>query len=636
MILLKNVTLHFGPRTIFDDLNISIKDNDKIGLVGRNGAGKSTLFKVLSGEQKPDDGFVEYSNIDNLAYLKQHLNFATGISVIDQALTAFESSAKIDKEIDDLNDKLASLTDYQSPEYAAVIDKITSLSEQLAFENPELLKAEAEKFLKGLGFKQKELAEPIDTFSGGWQMRVELAKLLLTRPDVLLLDEPTNFLDIESILWLESYLDKYNKALIVVSHDQEFLDNTTKKTVEVVNGSLFEFAAPYTKAMVIREQQKEILDSAAKNQEKMIAEKQRLVERFKAKASKTSMAQSIEKQIAKIKPITTLKEDNSAMAVRFLPPPRSGELVIDAKDIAKSFGKKKVLDGLSFQLMRGEKVALVGQNGQGKSTISKLIMHELDLTRGSIEHGHNTEIGIFHQNQTDFLDGDLTVLETLENSSPADMRTKVRSILGAFLFSGEDVEKKVKVLSGGEKTRLALAKFLLHPYNLMILDEPTNHLDISSKTVLKDALKAYEGALLIISHDRFFLKGLADKTLEVRDGNMLEYLGGIEYFLEKRGAQNLREVEKKTKHKKEPIQVKPTISDEELKKLKRKLQNVERNIEKLDGKKVNLETKMGADSFYTSSDSAKVLQQYEDLKKEIVDRNQEWETLAEELILVEG
>jgi len=621
MILLKNVTLHFGPRTIFDDLNVSIKDNDKIGLVGRNGAGKSTLFKVLSKEQKPDEGFVEYSNISNLAYLKQHLNFATGISVIDQALTAFDSSAKIDKEIDELNDKLATMTDYQSPAYAAVIDKITALSEQLAFENPELLKAEAEKFLKGLGFKQHELSQPIDTFSGGWQMRVELAKLLLTRPDVLLLDEPTNFLDIESILWLESYLDKYNKALIVVSHDQEFLDNTTKKTVEVVNGSIFEFAAPYTKAMVIREQQREILDSAAKNQEKMIAEKQRLVERFKAKATKTSMAQSIEKQIAKIKPITTLEEDNSAMAVRFLPPPRSGEIVIDAKDIAKSFGEKKVLDGLSFQLMRGEKVALVGQNGQGKSTISKLIMHELELTSGTIEHGHNTEIGIFHQNQTDFLDGDITVLETLENASPADMR---------------NVDKKVKVLSGGEKTRLALAKFLLKPYNLMILDEPTNHLDISSKTVLKDALKAYEGALLIISHDRFFLKGLADKTLEVRDGNMYEYLGGIEYFLEKRGAQNLREVEKKTKQKKEPIQEKPKITDEELKKLKRKLQYVERDIEKLDSKKVKLESKMGEDSFYTSSDSAAILQKYEDLKKEIITRNQEWEQLAEELILVES
>lgn len=636
MILLKNVSLHFGPRTIFDELNISIKDNDKIGLVGRNGAGKTTLFKLLSREQTPDEGFVEYSNISNLAYLKQHLNFATGISVIDQAMTAFDSSANIDKEIDKLNDKLATLTDYQSPEYAAVIDKITSLSEQLAFENPELLKAEAEKFLKGLGFKQHELTEPIDNFSGGWQMRVELAKLLLTSPDVLLLDEPTNFLDIESILWLESYLDKYNKALIVVSHDQEFLDNTTKKTIEVVSGSIFEFAAPYTKAMVIREQQREILDSAAKNQEKMIAEKQRLVERFKAKATKTSMAQSIEKQIAKIKPITTLQEDNSSMAVRFLPPPRSGEIVIDAKDIAKSFGEKKVLDGLTFQIMRGEKVALVGQNGQGKSTISKLIMHELDLTRGNIEHGHNTEIGIFHQNQTDFLDGDMTVLETLESASPADMRTKVRSILGAFLFSGEDVEKKVKVLSGGEKTRLALAKFLLKPYNLMILDEPTNHLDISSKTVLKDALKAYEGALLIISHDRFFLKGLADKTLEVRDGNMHEYLGGIEYFLEKRGAENLREVEKKTKVKKETPQEKPKISDEDLKKLKRKLQYVERDIEKLESKKQKLELKMGEESFYASADSEAILKKYEDIKKDIVIKNKEWEQLAEEVILVES
>lgn len=636
MILLKNVTLHFGPRTIFDDLSVSIKDNDKIGLVGRNGAGKSTLFKVLSKEQIPDDGLVEYSNISNLAYLKQHLNFETGINVIDQAMTAFDSSAKIDKEIDELNDKLASMTDYQSPEYSAVIDKITSLSEQLAFENPELLRAEAEKFLKGLGFKQHELNQPMETFSGGWQMRVELAKLLLTSPDVLLLDEPTNFLDIESILWLESYLEKFNKALIVVSHDQEFLDNATKKTIEVVNGSLFEFAAPYTKAMVIREQQREILDSASKNQEKMIAEKQRLVERFKAKASKTSMAQSIEKQIAKIKPITTLEEDNSAMAVRFLPPPRSGEIVIDAKDIAKSFGEKKVLDGLSFQIMRGEKVALVGQNGQGKSTISKLIMHELELTRGTIEHGHNTEIGIFHQNQTDFLDGDLTVLETLENASPANMRTKLRSILGSFLFSGEDVDKKVKVLSGGEKTRLALAEFLLTPYNLMILDEPTNHLDISSKTVLKDALKAYEGALLIISHDRFFLKGLADKTLEVRDGDMYTYLGGIEYFLEKRGAQNLREVEKKSKQKKEVVQEKPAITDDELKKLKRQLQYIERDIDKLENKKSKFEVKMGESDFYASTESAEVLKKYENIKAEIVTKNEEWEKLAEHLILVES
>ena len=636
MILLKNVTLHFGPRTIFDDLNISIKDNDKIGLVGRNGAGKTTLFKILSREQKPDEGFVEYSNINNLSYLKQHLSFATNISVIDQALTAFDASAKIDKEIDQLNEKLASMTDYQSPEYSNVIDKITRLSEQLAFENPELLKAEAEKYLKGLGFKQHELEEPIDNFSGGWQMRVELAKLLLTSPDVLLLDEPTNFLDIESILWLESYLHKYNKALIVVSHDQTFLDNTTNKTIEVVNGSIFEYPAPYTKAMVIREQQKEILDSAAKNQEKMIAEKQRLVDKFRAKATKASMAQSLSKQIAKIKPITTLEEDTSTMAVRFLPPPRSGEIVIDAKHIAKSFGDKKVLDGLSFQIMRGQTVALVGQNGQGKSTISKLIMKELELSGGSIDHGHNTEIGIFHQNQTDFLDGDLTVLETLEHASPADMRTKIRSILGAFLFSGEDVEKKVKVLSGGEKTRLSLAQFLLKPYNLMILDEPTNHLDISSKTVLKDALKAYEGALLIISHDRFFLKGLADKTLEVRDGSMHEYLGGIEYFLEKRGAHNLREVEKKTKTKKEAPKEKLEISDEELKKLKRKLQYVERDIEKLDSKKAKLELEMGEESFYTSDGSAAVIKKYENLKVEITTRNKEWEELAEQLILVES
>ena len=636
MILLKNLSLYFGPRTIFDNLNLSIKDNDKIGLVGRNGAGKTTLFKVLSKEQIPDEGFVEYSNISNLAYLKQHLNFAKGVNVIEQAMTAFSGTADLDKELDKLNEKLAEMTDYQSPQYAAVIDRITQISEQLAYDNPDLLKATAEKFLKGLGFKQHELLMPIETFSGGWQMRVELAKLLLTSPDVLLLDEPTNFLDIESILWLENYLKKYNKALVVVSHDQTFLDNTTKKTIEVVNGKIFEYPAPYTKAMVIREQQKEILDAAAKNQEKMIADKQKLVDRFRAKATKATMAQSIEKQIGKIKLITTLDEDVSTMKVRFLPPPRSGEVVIDARDIAKSFGEKKVLGGLSFKVMRGQKVALVGQNGQGKSTISKLIMHELDLSGGSIEHGHNTQIGIFHQNQTDFLDGDLTVLETLENSSPADMRTKVRNILGAFLFSGEDVDKKVKVLSGGEKTRLSLAKFLLKPYNFMILDEPTNHLDINSKQVLKDALQAYEGALLVISHDRFFLKGLAELTLEVRDGNLYEYLGGIEYFLEKRGAENLREVEKRTKVEKQSAEVKVSISEEDIKKLKRKLQYTERDIEKLEEKKSAIEKKMAAEDFYSTDDSEKVLSKYSSLKKEISAKSDEWEFIAEQLLAAES
>lgn len=635
MILLKNVSLHFGPRTIFDGLNLSIKDNDKVGLVGRNGAGKTTLFKVLAKEQNTDEGFVEYSNISKLAYLKQHLDFAKDISVIDQALTAFSGSTDMDAELDKLNEKLGEMTDYQSPAYAAVIDKITELSERLAYENPELLKANAERFLKGLGFKQHELSQPIDNFSGGWQMRVELAKLLLTSPDVLLLDEPTNFLDIESILWLENYLQKFNKALIVVSHDQTFLDNTTKKTIEVVNGSIFEYPAPYTKAMGIREQQKDILNAAAKNQEKLIADKQKLVDRFRAKATKASMAQSLEKQIAKIKPIATIEEDVSTMAVRFLPPPRSGEVVIDAKEIAKSFGEKKVLQGLSFQIMRGDKVALVGQNGQGKSTISKLIMHELDLTSGSVDHGHNTEIGIFHQNQTDFLDGDITVLETLENASPADMRTKLRSILGAFLFSGEDVDKKVKVLSGGEKTRLSLAKFLLKPYNLMILDEPTNHLDINSKQVLKDALQAYEGSLLVISHDRFFLKGLAQKTLEVRDGKLYEYLGGIEYFLEKRGAQDLREVEKRTKVQKKPEAEKPKISDEDLKKLKRKLQYIERDIEKLEKKKSDFELKMADADFYHSPDYANAVKQYDQTKKDIAKKNKEWEVVAEQLLLVE-
>lgn len=632
MILLKNVSLYFGPRVLFDDLNISFKDNDKIGLVGRNGVGKTTLFSLLSKEQKPDEGDVEYSNVSNLAYLKQHLSFPENITVINQALTAFSESDAQEQKLDKLNDQLAEMTDYESKAYGDLIDKITSLSEQLGFDNPELKRAEAERFLKGLGFKQHELEQDLSTFSGGWKMRVELAKMLLTKPDVMLLDEPTNFLDIESILWLESYLKKYNKALIVVSHDQTFLDNVTKKTIEIVNGSIFEFPAAYTKAMVIRAEQKQILDAAAKNQEKMIADKQKLVDRFRAKATKATMAQSIQKQIDKIKPIQTMEEDLSSMKLNFLPAPRSGEVVVEAKNISKSFGDKHVLSDLSFQITRGEKVALVGQNGQGKSTISKLLMKELELSGGSVHHGHNVEIGIFHQNQTDFLDGDITVLETLENESPAEMRTKLRSILGAFLFSGEDVEKKVKVLSGGEKTRLSLAKFLLRPYNLMILDEPTNHLDISAKTVLKNALASYDGALLLISHDRFFLQGLAEKTLEVRDGDLYEYLGGIEYFLQKRGAQNLREVEKRTKKKKERQEEKPKISNEDLKKLQRKVQYLERDIEKLEEEKVKLEVKMGEEDFYSSDNSASILEKYEQLKKDIAKKSDEWEKLAEKLI----
>ena len=491
---------------------------------------------------------------------------------------------QIEKQIEDLQTELNERTDYESDAYMDLVNQMTELNEQIMYVNPNEIKAKAEQLLKGLGFKQHELTQGITTFSGGWQMRVELASILLETPDLLLLDEPTNYLDIESIIWFENYLKDYPGSFVIISHDRDFLDHTTKKTIELIQTKLHVYNHPFSKAQTERDERHELMRAAYQNQQKMIVQKQRTIDRFKAKATKTSMAQSMEKQLAKIDKIEWEEESTAEMKIRFLEPPRSAGVVVKSERLSKAYDDKQVFNNIDLEMLRGEKIALVGQNGQGKSTLVKIITNKINATSGNLDLGSNVEQGIFYQDQTSFMDGDITVEETLQDGCPPELRPRLRSILGAFLFSGEDVDKKVKVLSGGEKTRLCLAKLLLKPYNFIILDEPTNHLDMASKLVLQQALQQFEGTLLVVSHDRFFLRSLTEKTLEMRDGKLNTFLGDIDYFLDKRQAANFREVEKKQQEKKKIEKAPKVVDHNKIKELQKKLKYAERVIEKTEGK----------------------------------------------------
>ena len=551
MLNIYNLSVSFAGEYLFEEISFQLRAGDRVGLVGKNGAGKSTLLKILSKEMQPDSGDIASDKTLKIGFLKQDIDFIQGRTVLEEAYEAFEEIKALELKIDDINHQLATRTDYESDAYHDLMVAISDVTHHYEIIGGYNYQGETEKILQGLGFKRDDFQKKTETFSGGWRMRIELAKLLLQSNDILLLDEPTNHLDIESIIWLESFLTNYAGAVVIVSHDKMFLNNVTNRTIEISLGRIYDFNKPYSEYLVLRQELREQQLASQKNQEKQIQQTERLIEKFRAKASKASMAQSLIKKLDKVDRIEVDEDDNAVMRVRFPVSIQPGRVVVEAHNVSKNYGDNHVLDKVNMTIERGIKTAFVGQNGQGKSTLAKIIINEIEH-KGTLKLGHNVQIGYFAQNQADYLDGNLTVLDTMIHAANETNRSKVRDILGSFLFRGEEVDKFVRVLSGGERNRLALAKMLLQPFNVLVMDEPTNHLDIKSKNVLKEALNNFEGTLILVSHDRDFLQGLCNHVYEFKDQKIKEYLGGIEYYLEQRKISNMREAELRSEEKKGP------------------------------------------------------------------------------------
>jgi|694.fasta_scaffold31017_5 ATP-binding cassette subfamily F protein 3 len=630
MINLSNIYVQYGDRILLNKINLVVGEKDKIGLVGRNGAGKSTLLKIIAGELSPHEGNIARPSTSTLGYLHQDMEIPLGKTVLEETLTAFEEVRDLEMRLAKINEEMAHRTDYETDSYYKLLEDFSYVNDRFHYLGGDSMQADAERVLKGLGFKPSDMSRLTDEFSGGWKMRVELAKMLLKRPDYLLLDEPTNHLDIESIIWLENFLVGNSGALILISHDREFLNKVTGRTVEVELGTLQDYKASYSDYVVLREDRRDKLKSAFDNQQRVIADKEKTISRFMAKSSKTKMAQSMQKQLNKIERIELDETDISVMNIRFPTAPRSGQVALDVVNLSKSYGTLNILDDIHFRMDRGERISFVGQNGQGKTTLAKIIVNELTYTKGELVLGHNVKIGYYAQNQAENMSGSKTVLETMEDSSPPEMRTKIRSILGAFLFSGSDAEKKVSVLSGGERARLALACLLLNPFNLLVLDEPTNHLDMLSKDVLKKALLEYDGTLIVVSHDREFLQGLTEKTLEFRDRKLFEYLGDVNFFLEKRDLQNMREVEKINVPVVEKIQT-PVVSNEEKKRLQKNVQQSERKIQEFEKEIAKMENEMASPGYFERTDISKLTDKYHSVKKQLEDTLELWENAVSEI-----
>lgn len=633
MILVQNLGLHFAGSYLFENVNFRINKNDRIGLAGKNGAGKSTLLKILAGEQPSTEGNVEKEGEVRIGFLKQDLDFEKGRTVWEEAMQAFKELNKINKKIDDINHELATRTDYESEEYHKLIHDLTDLTERFSHLGGYNIDGEIEKILKGLGFKESDFTKLTDDFSGGWRMRIELAKLLLEENDVLLLDEPTNHLDIESIIWLEGFLINYKGAVVLVSHDKQFLTNVTNRTIEISNRTIQDYKANYTKYLILRQERKEKLIQSQKNQEQEIKRTEQLINKFRAKASKASFAQSLIKKLNKVERIEVEDEDVTRFHIKFEPSVIPGKIIFKAENLGKSFDKHIVFQNANFYVERGEKIAFVGQNGQGKTTLAK-IMDGILSYNGKLEIGHNVQIGYFAQNQAEVLNPNKTILEEAEDSATEESRPRVRDLLGSFLFQGDEVQKKVSVLSGGERNRLALCKLLLRPFNTLIMDEPTNHLDLQSKAILKQALKNFKGTLLLVSHDREFLDGLAQKIFEFRNGEVKEFLGGISEYLDYRKKENMREVdiEKSTVKKVASINVSESknITDKdktkELKILENKLSKVEIEIENIEK-----DIKKTEDLFIQKNPTEEELATYSFLKKDLEELNKKWEEIYHEL-----
>jgi ATP-binding cassette, subfamily F, member 3 len=586
MLNIHNLSVSFQGEYLFEGITFMLSPGTRVGLVGKNGAGKSTLLKIISGEQEYDEGAIATDKEISIGFLKQDIDFTKGRTVLEEAYEAFTEIKKLEKQLEEINTQLATRTDYESEGYNQLMIDLNEVQHQYEIHGGYNYQGETERILQGLGFQREDFGKVTETFSGGWRMRIELAKLLLQNNDILLLDEPTNHLDIESILWLEDFLKNYSGAVVVVSHDKMFLDNVTNRTIEISLGKIYDYPKPYTKYLVLRKELREQQLASQKNQQKQIEQTEKLIEKFRAKASKATMAQSLIKKLDKIDRIEVDEDDNSVMSLRFPISVTPGKVVITAEKASKSYGDKKVLNNVDLLIDRDSKTAFVGQNGQGKSTLAKMIVGDIPY-EGKIELGHNVQIGYFAQNQADYLDGSKTVEDTMIDAADEKSRPRVRDILGSFLFRGEEVHKYVRVLSGGERNRLALAKLLLQPFNVLVMDEPTNHLDIKSKNVLKEALHNFPGTLILVSHDRDFLQGLTNKVYEFKDHKLKEYLGDIDYFLEQRNLENLREAEKKTKvvseEKKNTNSGKQSYEDQKkLKSLQNKLSKTEAQISKLE------------------------------------------------------
>lgn len=632
MLILSDIYIKYGDRVLLNNIGFTIGMRERIGLVGRNGAGKSTILKVIAGDMTSDSGKIQKPSESTIGYLHQDIQISKGKTLINEARSAFDKLAEIEEKLHKIALQMEQRTDHESDSYHNLIDKYAELNDQFLALGGNETEAEIEKILKGLGFTADDFLKPTETFSGGWQMRIELAKMLLQQPAFLLLDEPTNHLDIESIIWLEEFLQNYSGTVVLISHDQQFLDNVTKRTVEIELGKIYEYKVAYSKYLIERIDRKEKQVAAFANQQKVIEEKQKTINKFIAKATKTKMAQSMQKQLEKMDKIELDAEDLSKMKIRFPSAGRSGETVLEARAVSKSYGEKVVLKDVDFQLHRGERVSFVGQNGQGKTTFAEILIDLRKEDHGTAKAGHNVQIGYYAQNQSETLDRKLTLLETMEHHSPAEMRTQLRKILGAFLFSGEDVDKKVSVLSGGERARLALACMLLSPFNLLVLDEPTNHLDMISKDVLKRALLDYDGSLVIVSHDREFLKGLTEKTIEFRDHQLFTHLGDIEYFLEKRKLRNMREVETRSANGSKGVSNTNTAQKgnyESRKKLQRKIDAAERRIQKIEEQKKEMEAHMGSANFFMEPNSAALIKKHQELERELEKQMEDWERLIE-------
>ena len=543
MLLVQNLGVYFAGRYLFENVSFRINKGNRVGLVGKNGAGKSTLLKILAKSQQSSEGEVVYEGDVTIGYLSQDIDFVQGRTVWQEADSAFEQLVEIQERIDFVNKELAERTDYESDEYGKLIEDISHLTERFGLLGGYTKDAEIEQILIGLGFKNSDFHRSTEEFSGGWRMRIELAKLLLQKHDVMLLDEPTNHLDIDSIVWLEDFLKDYPGAVVLVSHDRQFLDNVTNRTIEIANRHISDFKANYTRYLELREDRREKLEQAQKNQEQMIKHTEDLISKFRAKANKASMAQSLIKKLDKIERIEIENDDVTKMNIRFVDAVQPGKIIFELDDVGVAFGDHQVFDHVSFYVNRGEKVAFVGQNGQGKTTLSRAIINEQEHS-GKIKHGHNVEIGYFAQNQAAMLDENATIFETIDRIAVGDVRTQIKNILGAFMFQGDDIQKKVKVLSGGEKTRLAMIKLLLEPVNLLILDEPSNHLDMKTKDIIKDALRDFDGTLILVSHDRDFLDGLATKVFEFGNKRVVEHFEDIAGFLAHKKMDSMKEIEK--------------------------------------------------------------------------------------------
>ena len=642
MISINSLTVAYGGFTLLNEIDFHISDNDKIGLVGKNGAGKSTVLKLICGLQNPTSGKVAVPSGVKVGYLPQIMEHNRGRSVIEEAMTAFSDLFEEEEELERITIELAERQDYESQAYHDLIVRMNEINDRVSLRRSDNPQVQAERTLTGLGFKYEELSRPTETFSQGWNMRIELAKILLTKPDLLLLDEPTNHLDIESIEWLEGYLKDYRGALVLISHDRKVLDNVTNRTVEIMLGRIHDYKVPYSKYLELRKERLEQQRAAYENQQRMIEKTEEFIERFRYKPTKSNQVQSRVKQLEKLERIEVDLEDKSALAVKFPPAPRSGDIAYKSVDMKVGYGEKVVFSDAQIEVRRGEKVALVGRNGEGKTTLMRVLMKELYPMEGESKLGHNVNVGYYAQNQEDILDKEDTVFGTLDRVAVGDIRLKLRDILGAFLFKGEDIDKKVAVLSGGERARLAMAKLILKPYNLLALDEPTNHMDIRSKDILKQALKSYDGTLIIVSHDRDFLDGLVDKLYEFRDGKVKEHLGGVQEFLERRKLESFSELERhnkqvetkseevvqKKEEAKQEYQAKKYVSKEE-RKIRNRISFLEKGIAEIEIKMSEIEAVLMNPG--PSDDVMDLTRAYLENKRELDFKMEEWEKLSMQL-----